>query len=261
MAAEAAPAGTVLRVVRVLRAIALAQDGLTTAELAVMVGLPRPTVYRMLALLAEDGMVTMDLKTKRFQPGPEFLRVGARVANRFPLLEIARPVMREVVAETGESCLLGLYLPSTHQMMFAAHEASTDPLGYQIDLMSPVPVAWGASGKAILAFLPEPDIEEILRTSGPSPVKGIDLPVAETRATLEQIRARGFAYSIGEKIPGSRGIAAPVFGPDRFARASLCLTIPEFRFSDGSIERLGALVMSASSELGSLLGAAPTSAA
>jgi len=255
MTTSVASSGTVLRVVALLRAVAFAEQGATVAQLAAEVGLPRPTVHRLLGLLAEDGIVTLDAKSRLYQPGPEFLRLSARVANRFPLVDLAMPIMRDVVAETGEACLLGIYLPGSEQMMFGAQVASTHPLGYRIELMVPVPVAWGASGKAILALLPEATIGEILRQTGPSPVTGRELSIPETARELDEIRARGFAYSKGEKIPGSRGIAGPVRGADGWARASLCLTIPELRFDDSTVNRLGALIVRRSNELSALLGA------
>src|SRR3546814_14265980 len=76
----------------------------------------------------------------------------------------------------------------------------------------PVPLYWGASGKAILAFLPDDEIEQILRREGASPASGEKPPSLRARmAELREVRERGYAISEGQKLPGARGVAAPVF--------------------------------------------------
>lgn len=250
----AAPTGTVARVLEIMRALASASGGASVAEVAKQVGLPRPTVHRLLGILVAEGVAHLDEHSHRYEPGIDFVRMGAAVANRFPLSELAAPTMRQLVAETGESCLLGVPLPNPCQMMFLAHEASTHPLGYRVELMSVLPVSWGASGKAILAFLPPKAIEAVLGELGPSPVTGRTVTPGVLRRQLADIRARGYAYSQGEKIPGSRGIAGPVFRADGTVCASLCLTVPEMRFSEGAIGTLSELIIKGSQELSGFLG-------
>lgn len=254
-AVPVAPAGTVARVVRLMAVIAEADAPLSIAEIAARLGLPRPTAHRLVNLLREEGLVEADPTSHRYQPGGEYLRIGSLVAGRHSLSELAAPVMRELVRQSRETCLLGLYLPATHQMMFAAQEASQHALGYQVELMQPIPVAWGASGRAILAYLPDAEVDAVAARAESSPVSGDPLPTsAALRREITTVRERGFAYTRAQKIPESRGIAAPIIGADGIARGSLCLTIPEIRFDESKLEALADLIIRHTAQLSALLG-------
>ncbi|TNC27812.1 IclR family transcriptional regulator [Amycolatopsis alkalitolerans] len=249
------PTGTVARAVAVLRAVIEAGEDVSVAELTETLGLPRPTVHRLLDLLAKEDMVEPDHGTRRWRPTVECQRLGAVLAARRDLVRLARPVLAEVVERSQEACLLGVYLPRRREMIYASEHTSPNPLSYRIELNSPVPVNWGASGRAILAFLPEEEIEAILAERAPNPVTGEKAPSANVlRRELDFIRQAGFAFSRGQKIPGSRGIAAPILGADGIAVGSLTLTIPEMRFREEAKEQLAEMVIRGAGELSVMLG-------
>ncbi|WP_091505848.1 IclR family transcriptional regulator [Amycolatopsis sacchari] len=249
------PTGTVARVVAVFRAVVEAGEDVSVAELTETLGLPRPTVHRLLDLLAKEDMVEPDPVTRRWGPTAECQRLGALLAARQDLVKLARPVLAEVVERSQEACLLGVYLPRRRQMIYAAEHSSPNPLSYRIELNTPVPVNWGASGRAILAFLPEDEIEAIIAERVPAPGSGEKAPSpAVLRRELECIRQQGYAFSRGQKIPGSRGIGAPILGADGTAVGSLTLTIPEMRFREEAKEQLAEMVMQGAAKLSATLG-------
>ena len=250
--------GTALRLIGVLRHLAEADGEVTVKGLADALALPPSTAHRMLGQLARTGMVEADGARHRYCPGVEYYRLAALVAGRMDLAEIARPIMDEVVAECGETCVLGLYIPGERRMMFVARADSAHPLRYPLALHRPLSVAWGASGRAILAFLPAEEIDAVLALREASPATGAALPApAEMRRRLADIRSRGVAVSHGEKIPGAVGIAAPVTRAGGHVIGSLSVTIPELRFQPDSEARLVELVRSRAAELSRALGAAP----
>ncbi|MCI2416875.1 IclR family transcriptional regulator [Saccharopolyspora sp. K220] len=250
-----APTGTVARVVAVLRAVVEAGEDISVAELAETVGLPRPTVHRLLDLLAKEDMLEADPVTRRWRPTVEYQRLGALLTSRRDLVKLARPIMAEVVQRSQEACLLGVYLPRRRQMIYAAEHTSPNPLSYRIELNSPASVVWGASGRAILAFLPEEEIDTVLADRPPAPGTGERPPSASAlRRELELIRQQGWAFSRGQKIPGSRGISAPILDADGTAVGSLTLTIPKVRFQEEAKETLAEMVMSGAEKVSSLLG-------
>lgn len=253
---EQAPSGTVARAIQVMRAVAEADGDVTVAGLAAALGLPRPTLYRQLNLLRDQGIVELDAGTHAYRAGPELVRLASIVVRRHGLERLAAPIMRRIVEETGETCLLGVYLPAQRRMTFAAQEASSHPLGYTVALDVPVSVLWGSSGRAILAFLPEDEVREIVAGEGPAPVTRRRPPsMAALRRALDEVRRLGYAYSEGDKIADSRGIAAPILGADCRAVGSLCLTIPAMRYDPAARERYARVVVEHAAELSQLLGA------
>ena len=85
---------------------------------------------------------------------------------------LALPVLHQVAAQCDETCFLGLYLPVSRKMIFAEKVDSSQLLRYQLPMNTPLSVLWGASGLAILAYLPKDQIDEILAEEGPAPASG-----------------------------------------------------------------------------------------
>ena len=249
--------GTIERVVQILRSFAESEGDLTVSGLARELGLPRSTVHRFLQILREQGMVEWEPGRRRYRAGLEFYRLGALIVDKVAVGDIARPVMQEVVAACDESCLLALYLPADGKMMFAEKVDPAQSLRYRLPMNRPAPLEWGASGRSILAFLPPAEIEQILANADSSPATGKP-PSRETLLReLEQIRARGYDLTRGQKIPGAVGLGVPVFEPGGRVTGSLCLTIPEVRFEEDMEEELSKLLVSYARALSSALGARP----
>jgi DNA-binding IclR family transcriptional regulator len=239
----------------VFRAVVEAPEDLSVAELTELLGLPRPTVYRLLDLLAKEDMLEPDPATRRWRPTAECQRLGALLTSKRDLVALAGPVLAEVVRSSDEACLLGVYLPRRREMIYAAEHTSPNPLSYRIELNSPVSVLWGASGRAILAFLPEDEIEAIIAERAPAPGSKEKPPSpAVIRRDLALVREKGYAFSRGQKIVGSRGISAPILGADGVAVGSLTLTIPEMRFREDAKEQLAGMVIRGARKLSSTLG-------
>jgi DNA-binding IclR family transcriptional regulator len=250
----APPVGTVHRSVELLRTLAEADGEASLSSLATQLNLPRSTVHRLLQLFLQEGLVAVAPGSRQYEIGPELYRIAALVLRRRDVAAMAEPIMKDVVAETSETCLLGLYLPTTAQMTFAAEAPSSHPLGYRIDLDRPMPVVWGASGRAILAWRSEEEIDAILSSRHEPSASGAPFDPKSVRTDLARVRERGYAATSAEKIAGSHGVAAPLFDGGEFAIGSLCVTIPAFRAGRGVGAAIGPLLVDRAQKLSRLLG-------
>jgi DNA-binding IclR family transcriptional regulator len=244
--------GTVARVVMVLRALADHSEGPTAKELSDMLNLPVSTVHRLLELLARDGMAQRDEVTRAFHPGPEFVRLAARVAHRTPLVSIAKPFLVAAAREANETTYLGALNELAGKLEFVATAESGQLLDYRIPMNVPFSLILGASGLAVLAWLDERRIREIV---------ALESPAAEAASTfdalrepLAQIRERGFAMTFGQRIKEAVGISGPVFDGSGAVRASFGFTIPSSRFDQGQSARLQRIVMTSAGKLSEALG-------
>ena len=233
-----------------LRAVTERDSDATLSEIAAIVDLPRPTVHRLLELLAAECLVEQDPVTRLWRPGTDLSRLGALAMSRRDVVAEARPVMRRLVETSRETCLLGIYVAAKQQMTFAAETPSPEPLSYRIELNTLLPVVWGASGLAILAYLPDDEIDAILANQAvASPVSGAELDTDRVRRDIKRIRVRGYAATRAQKIAGSRGIASPVLDARGQALGSICLTIPEMRYRAARAADLSAAVIRAGAEI------------
>jgi DNA-binding IclR family transcriptional regulator len=117
-------------------------------------------------------------------------------------------------------------------MVFLDMVQAVHPLQYVVELNSWMPVHAGATGLAILAFLPEAERERIYQ-------RGLDRLTGATlvtRAALEgvvaTIRERGHVCSRGQRTAGAVGIAAPIYDSVGDVYGDVTITIPEQRFDE-----------------------------
>jgi DNA-binding IclR family transcriptional regulator len=211
-------------------------------EIAKSVGMPPSTLHRVLAHLQESGLVQQDAETDRYSLGLGFLRLTWKAADRHPVREVALPWMQQLVDATGETALLALYDPVRQEMLLAATIDSPHPIRQMRQVAEWLPVTAGATGRAILAFLPEAERRAILaRPLVAMTVRTITDPDL-LPPVLEQVRRHGYAVSTGERTPGAVGIAAPIYAADGRVVGSVGITLPEQRFGPDDERRQAALV-------------------
>ena len=248
-----AVSGTVARTVRVLRFIA-ERHFTTIREASIQLKLAPSTVHRLFDLLASEGVIERNKNDRTYRVGSELFRIAAQVVSRYDLRTIAMPVMREVVAACEETCVLGLYLPSARQMTLAERVNSTTLLRYQLPMNMHLSLLSGASGRCILAFLPEEETSSILRAEKLERGNKAG-SMAKALRELRAIKKQGFAVSRGEMIAGAMAIAAPVIGADGTPIASLGVTAPNDRMQRLGIQRVSMLLLEKARDLSIRLGA------
>lgn len=228
-------------------------------EIAKSVGMPPSTLHRVLAHLQEGGLVEQDGATGRYRLGLGFLRLTWKAADRHPVREVALPWMKRLVDATGETALLALYDPVRQEMLLAATLDSPHPIRQARQVAEWLPVTAGATGRAILAFLPEEERRAILARPLVAMTAATITDPAALPPVLERVRRQGYAFSKGERTPGAVGIAAPIYGPEGRAIGSVGITLPEQRFGPDDEPRQAAAVMDAARAITEHLDA-PTSA-
>lgn len=226
----------VLKAIKILKRLAEGHRPMGVQEVAVSTALNVSTVHRLLHLMAQDEIVSYDAKDRTYRVGTEFMRLAAKVLGSESLVGRVRPVVADLAEQLDETCAFAIYEPKRRTKVIAIVERGTHPLGYHFEIGSRDGLHAGASGKAILAFLPDDEIEQIL--SGPLP-KLTEFTVvdpAELRREILEIREKGYSTSGGERIPGAGfGIGAPVFGPHKGIVGSIVVTVPAFRWYSGRL--------------------------
>ena len=100
--ADAQPATTSIdKAFEVCEALSQAPRGLAISELRRQLGLPAPTLHRLLAVLKRRGYVQQDDDTARYRLSLKMLDLSVRLLGRSELRLHAYPAMREVVVRTG----------------------------------------------------------------------------------------------------------------------------------------------------------------
>ncbi len=241
-AGAADTSGTVARTLAVLTVMAEAGGSIGVTDVAMALGLPTSTSHRLLDLLRGAGFVERDATQRRYRPGLQFLRVASLVTQNASFATLCQPALDRLAAETGETAMYCEYLPDRHMAAYAAKADSSHSLRYRIELFEPAPVECGASGVAILSFLPSSLRAGICAAPRPSPLTG-KRPSSRALANLiETTRRQGFAFSSGEKLADSIGVAVPIRLSEERPIGSLALTVPLARFVKSKLKAYVALL-------------------
>lgn len=210
---QAAPGGAaaVDRALSVLLAFREGDMALSVTELSVRTRLYKSTVLRLLASLAHAGLLRRT-PDGQWAPGHELARLGALYAASFSLADKVLPVMQALVDATGES--VALHVRQGGQRVCQYRVDSAHVLRDHVRVGDVLPLDRGAGGRVLLAF------------GGAS------------GEPYDTIRQQGFVCSVGDRVPGLVGIAAPVWQRGKDLLGALTLTVPESRFQDGFVTAL-----------------------
>jgi DNA-binding IclR family transcriptional regulator len=96
------------RVLAVLLAFVGRNQPRGVSELARELGMNKNMVHRALATLASDGYIARDESGSRYQLGPRLFALGATVSGESDIVVLARPVLEQFHALTGESIYLSI---------------------------------------------------------------------------------------------------------------------------------------------------------
>ena len=134
------------------------------SELSRELELSRSTAHRYIATLAQLGYLQQDPDSKRYRLGPKVLDLGFSAINSMDLREISAPHLRQLSDETGYT--VNLAILDGIDVVYIERCRTAGPGQRDIDLNLHVgarlPAYCTAMGKAILAFLPEDRLEEII---------------------------------------------------------------------------------------------------
>ncbi|WP_322021623.1 MULTISPECIES: IclR family transcriptional regulator domain-containing protein [unclassified Burkholderia] len=236
----------------VLELIGGAPDGMSNADLLEVAGLPKTTLYRILATLVERGLVRRDPVKRVYRLGFRYLELVRNAYLQPDLVAAASSELRALRDLTGETAYLavldGASVLSLERCDGAHSRRSAAALGQS------KPLHCTGQGKAILSRLPANERDALLRT--------IDYE-ALTRNTITDrrrlqielgiIAARGYAIDDEEIVEGVRCVAAPIVDPAGKVRGALSVAGPAYRLSLSRLELLGPELADAGRRVGSQL--------
>lgn len=230
-----------------LELLAQQPQGATLSEVTAALEVSPASAFRIATALEELGYLRREEGTKKFFVTRKLLLLGQPQATSRSLVECAVDSMRQVLAATGETTQLCCL--AEDQCVVIDQLPSVHPFKYIVDLGSRAPVHCAAPGKAMLAFLPEDELEPLLaHVKLDKHTEKTITSRKELRAELERIRANGYAVDHGEHFDGIHCVAAPLLNHHGHVIAAITIAGPSSRIPAGRFAEFGQVMIAAANE-------------
>ena len=241
------------RALDVLEALAQ-REGVTLSELATHLNQSVATMHRVLATLERRGFVEINPDRQEWYVGPEAYRLGAAFLRRSNVVERSRPVMRELMGETGETSNLGIERDGN--VLFVSQVETHESIRAFFPPGTLSPLHASGIGKALLSAYDDRRVEALFATV---PLQRFTdntvASLAELREELRATRERGYAIDNEERTMGMRCVAAPILNVHGEAVAGISVSGPTNRMPDEEVRRIGEMVRAAAARVSRALGA------
>ncbi len=222
-------------------------------RLCELTGMNRSKVIRLCGTLKKKGYLAYEAETRHYRLGLRILSLSKICESSNNLISLARPILRFVVEQTGES--VSLFVVDGLNRLCVAGEEGTFSIRYNIPEGQPIPLYAGAGGKVLLAFGPEELRRKVLTRSRMKRLTSATITEPKKlEKEFEAIIRQGYASSIGEREPDVAALAAPIYNHKGTVCASLTLAGPIQRFSGNLYLNHVQVLVNSAKRLSQILG-------
>jgi IclR family KDG regulon transcriptional repressor len=199
---------------RVIEALASTGRERGITDLATQLGTTKWRIFRHLHSLCDEGYVTQDSVSGKFQLGRRTYALLESLPNRFNFVREARDEMTALRALRGHTVVLAAPVDETCVVVVDAIEG-VNAVQFSLKIGAIFDLHASAHGKAALAFGPSAWLENAI-------VRGLrrhtEFTITDPRVLrreIERVRSQGWASAFEESFRGVNTVVAPIFAASR----------------------------------------------
>jgi DNA-binding IclR family transcriptional regulator len=233
---------SVVRAIDILDVVRKKGGAVGVSEISQDIGLAKSTVYRLLETLRDKGMLHKDRVTEAYSLGYKVLELAFSTSTNWDLINLAMPYLEELRDNFNETTALALKVGLHYT--YIAEAVSHQEFRVNPILGRQYPLHWAGTGKAILAYIPEDELREVLKIAPYS--RSTPLTVTDPEILLkqlDQVRQDGYAVSFSERAEGAAAFASPICDRQGYAQAAVCLVGPESRLHKMDLKSAGKAIV------------------
>lgn len=214
-------AQSIARAALLLRTLStFGSQGAALMQISALTQLPKATVHRILSAMLEEHLVERPLGTRNYRLGPEIYAFSMSVMDVFDVKSIAQASFDRLAEATGETVYLGIRC-GYDAVCLDKRQGHLPQNAEILQINNRWPMGIGSFSLAILSFLPEEEISDIVAFNqnrfGEAPT------FSKINSGIQKTRKNGYALTKTRSARGISGIAVPVFDRRRYPMASLCV--------------------------------------
>lgn len=216
------------RGLKILQCFSSDTSTLKLKEIAGKLNLPQATVFRYVSALESLGYLTKDDYTKGYQLTVKVLDLGFSALNSLGFPRIALSYLEDLAQKCQESASMAVLEGS--DIVYVARAATKRWMSTNLQVGSRLPAFCTSLGRALLAYRPLREVENILKEKGftaYTPYTVTHMPTL--KKVLAKVCQEGYAINDQELEIGLRSAAAPVRGEGGDVVASINISMASAR--------------------------------
>jgi len=234
-----------LRAVRLLKLFTPERAELQLAEISDLAGLNKTTAHRLLQALHSESLLDRNRDSGAYRLGPVLMALGVQALSSNDLRLRARPVLKRLADDTGETATLEVPVEDT--MLILDEVRGSHFVGAAGNVGTRWPIHATSTGKALIAF--DEDGTNRIAAELSKLTSHTITDRSRLEAELGEIRCRGYAETVDELEDGFSGVGAVVRGRTGEALGALSICGPTQRLPEKRRTRLGAMLIEAAERL------------
>lgn len=244
---------TVVKAFRVFELLVHADGPMSVTKLAAETGFQKSNVHRLLSTLGALGYVLQG-ETSLYEPSLRVWEMGQRVYQRLSIASTARPILRRLMEQTGESAHFAIF--DRTEIVYLDKVETANPVRAYTVIGGRAPSYCTAAGKALLAWQPTDTVRAVAGT-----IRRLTANTIADRNALEKdlasVRSQGYAMNLGEFRDNVAGVAAPVRLSGGEVVAAVGISGPLDRLRPRKLRSLASLVITAAESIARAMAAEP----
>lgn len=236
-----------------LEALGRSEQGLTLSQLARRLTIPRSTAYCLLETLERCGYLHHERPGGRYTLSLKLFSLANSALHAIALRKQAAPVLWDLMRKTRLTVHLGIL--EHHEVVLVDRVEPPSPVRIATWLGKRMGVHCTALGKALTAWLPEADIDRLIRERGL--LRHNENTIVSARRLKEELRAvrvLGYAVDNEEEEIGMRCVGAPVFDADGRVIAAVSVAGTSNQIDEANVQELAAKVKAAAKAISESCG-------
>ncbi len=236
---------TNLRLLILLEEVARAGAPVTPTSLCDALGLPKPTVHRLLHTAETEGFLQRDVDGRSYGPGRRMRRLSINTLSSQRVRTERLRIMKDLAETVGETC--NLAAPGRDGMVYIDRVETHWPLRIQLPVGTQVPFHSTASGKMYLCSLRPDKLDRLLSTVTLERRTAHTLTNAQSlRDELLKTQQQGYSVDDEEFMDGMAAVAVPICDDRGRLLTTLSIHAPVQRHDvNGLLTHLSALQQAA----------------
>lgn len=248
--------GSVQKAIDILNLFDKDVTELGNKEIADRLKIPTGTVSGLVFTLKSNHFLDQNPENQKYRLGLKILDRASILLDQIDIRKIAYPQLREVGEWSGES--VNLAVLDGGEIVYVERIHSSHPLGIHYELGKAEPIHSTALGKAIVAFLPENEISDLLNGYN---FTSFTTHTIDNRKKYEdelaKVKVHGYSLDDEENEIGGRCVAAPILNQKRYPIAAISVSVPVLRLPDDQIEIFGAKLIEITRKVSKIIGYIP----